>query len=255
MTTAVALLASRFKLGNAEEATAILKNTAFKGGATDAQMAALCVVAQQYGLNPFTREIYAFPDRNNGIVPVVGVDGWARIINEHAQFDGMSFEQDEDSCTCVMYRKDRAHPIKVTEYLTECRREVAPWKSHPKRMLRHKALIQCARLAFGFVGIHDQDEAERIVESEAIDSTARRVTDEPEVDELLQPTIDAASAAAAQGVASYENWFKSFANKRQKRALAASKHHAANKEAATAADAAKTPEEPAKTESAGEVAE
>ena len=31
------------------------------------------------------------------------------------------------------------------------------------RMLRHKALIQCARLAFGFTGIYDQDEAERII--------------------------------------------------------------------------------------------
>jgi hypothetical protein len=31
------------------------------------------------------------------------------------------------------------------------------------RMLRHKALIQAARLAFGFSGIYDQDEAERIV--------------------------------------------------------------------------------------------
>ena len=34
-------------------------------------------------------------------------------------------------------------------------------------MLRHKAMIQCARLAFGFVGIYDQDEAERITEPEA----------------------------------------------------------------------------------------
>jgi hypothetical protein len=31
-------------------------------------------------------------------------------------------------------------------------------------MLRHKAMIQCARLAFGFVGIFDEDEAERIRE-------------------------------------------------------------------------------------------
>ena len=31
-------------------------------------------------------------------------------------------------------------------------------------MLRHKAMIQAARLAFGFTGIYDQDEAERIVE-------------------------------------------------------------------------------------------
>jgi hypothetical protein len=34
-------------------------------------------------------------------------------------------------------------------------------------MLRHKAMIQCARMAFGFGGIFDQDEAERIVEADA----------------------------------------------------------------------------------------
>ena len=33
-------------------------------------------------------------------------------------------------------------------------------------MLRHKAMIQCARLAFGFVGIYDEDEAQRIVNPE-----------------------------------------------------------------------------------------
>lgn len=149
------------------ELVAVLKATAFKGQVSDAQMTALLVVAGQYGLNPFTKEIYAFPDRQNGIVPVVGVDGWARIINSHAQFDGMDFQQDDESCTCIIYRKDRGHPIKVTEWMAECKREnVGPWKSHPRRMLRHKAMIQAARLAFGFTGIFDQDEAERITEKD-----------------------------------------------------------------------------------------
>ncbi len=143
-----------------------LKATAFKvrdGEVSNEQMMALLVVADQYGLNPFTKELFAFPDKA-GIVPVVGVDGWARIINEHTQFDGMDFEQDAESCTCIIHRKDRAHPTRVTEYLSECRRDTSPWKSHPTRMLRHKAMIQCARLAFGFAGIYDQDEAERIRE-------------------------------------------------------------------------------------------
>lgn len=145
-----------------------LKATAFKGQVSDAQMTALLIVAQQYGLNPWTREIYAFPDKNNGIVPVVGVDGWARIINDNKHFDGMDFEMDEagKECTCIIHRKDRQHPIKVTEYLDECKRGTQPWQSHPRRMLRHKAMIQCARLAFGFGGIFDQDEAERIVEKD-----------------------------------------------------------------------------------------
>jgi phage recombination protein Bet len=147
-----------------------LKSTCFKqsngNAVSNEQMMALLVVAEQYKLNPFTKEIYAFPDKG-GIVPVVGVDGWSRIINAHDQFDGMEFEQDDEKCTCIMFRKDRNHPTKVTEYFTECKRDVQPWRSHPKRMLRHKAMIQCARVAFGFVGIHDQDEAERIVENSA----------------------------------------------------------------------------------------
>lgn len=150
----------------------VLKATAFKGQVSDAQMTALLIVANQYGLNPWTKEIYAFPDKQNGIVPVVGVDGWSRIINSRPEFDGMDFQQDVDSCTCTIYRKDRSHPIKVTEWMAECKRSAGPWLSHPYRMLRHKAMIQCARLAFGFSGIYDSDEAERIAEvskSKAVD--------------------------------------------------------------------------------------
>lgn len=155
-----------------DELVQTLKATAFKGQVSDAQMASLLIVANQYGLSPWTKEIYAFPDKNNGIVPVVGVDGWARIINEHAQFDGMDFEQDAESCTCIIYRKDRSRPVKVTEFMDECKRGTGPWQSHPRRMLRHKAMIQCARLAFGYAGIYDQDEAERIVEKDITPTTA-----------------------------------------------------------------------------------
>jgi len=163
-------LAGIFNIPESDDLINVLKGTAFKGQVSDAQMTALLIVANQYRLNPWTKEIYAFPDKNNGIVPVVGVDGWARIINENPQFDGMEFQQDEEGCTCVIFRKDRSHPIKVTEYLSECKRGTQPWQSHPKRMLRHKAMIQCARLAFGYVGIYDQDEAERIAE---VDINAR----------------------------------------------------------------------------------
>lgn len=150
---------------------ATLKATCFNVAnkeVSNEQMMALLVVADQYKLNPFTKEIFAFPDRS-GIVPVVSVDGWARIINGHPQFDGMDFEFTDDACTCVIYRKDRNHPIRITEYMAEVRRDTAPWKSHPRRMLRHKTLIQCARVAFGFAGIYDEDEAERIVEAQAVD--------------------------------------------------------------------------------------
>lgn len=174
-------LAKKFDISvNGEELISTLKNTAFKtkDQISDAQMMALLIVANQHNLNPWTKEIYAFPDKG-GIVPIVGVDGWSRIINSHTQFDGMDFEQDEEKCTCIIYRKDRSHPVKVTEWLSECYREPfkgnsngkpytvnGPWQSHPKRMLRHKAMIQCARLAFSFTGIYDEDEAKNIVNAE-----------------------------------------------------------------------------------------
>ena len=45
-------------------------------------------------------------------------------------------------------------------------------------MLRHKAMIQCARLAFGYGGIYDQDEAERIVEAQ-IDAETGEIVRKP----------------------------------------------------------------------------
>ncbi|WP_405121116.1 phage recombination protein Bet [Pseudomonas leptonychotis] len=184
-------MAARFGVDE-NEMMSTLKATAFKGQVSDSQMQALMIVADQYGLNPWTKEIYAFPDKG-GIVPVVGVDGWARIINENKQFDGMDFEQDAESCTCIVYRKDRSHPVKVTEWLSECRRDTQPWKSHPKRMMRHKAMIQCARLAFGFTGIFDEDEAQRIVEKDVTPAAG-----EPDITPAIEAIQNASSMEELQ---------------------------------------------------------
>lgn len=140
-----------------------LKNTVFKN-ATNDELLALVVVSNEYGLNPLTKEIHAFPAKGGGIVPVVSIDGWIRMMNDHPQFDGIDYEFEHDAkgslvaCTSIIYRKDRSHPTRVTEYLAECRRNTEPWKME-RRMLRHKATIQGARVAFGFSGITDEDEA------------------------------------------------------------------------------------------------
>jgi phage recombination protein Bet len=179
----VAKFAERFSIDEAKVMD-ILKATAFKqrdgNPPSDDQMMALMVVADQYGLNPFTKEIYAYPDKQNGIVPVVGVDGWSRIMNEHPQLDGIEFNYSEETLQhkgklchvwieVVITRKDRSKPIVVREYFDEVVRSVnfsTPWDSHPKRMHRHKTLIQGGRVAFGFAGIYDEDEAQRIIEKD-----------------------------------------------------------------------------------------
>jgi phage recombination protein Bet len=166
--SALAVMATRLQC-DTEKLLGTLKSTVFKG-ATNEELMALCVVANSYGLNPFTKEVYAFPAKGGGIVPVVSVDGWLRIINSQPQLDGIQFSDIHENgallaTTCRIYRKDRAHPIEVTEYLAECKRSTEPWKME-HRMLRHKALIQCARVAFGFSGIYDEDESERITQAQ-----------------------------------------------------------------------------------------
>jgi hypothetical protein len=137
--------------------------------ATREEFAAFLLVAKEYGLNPLTKEIYAFPAKGGGIVPVVSIDGWVHLINSHPACDGFEFEDEHDdkgnliSCTCIMYRKDRSRPVRITEYLIECIRATDPWKMK-HRMLRHKTLIQAARYAFGFAGVYDEDEAAKIAD-------------------------------------------------------------------------------------------
>lgn len=143
-----------------------LRATVVPGGCTKEQFAAFLLVANEHDLNPLTREIYAFPAKGGGIVPIVGVDGWVKLMNRHPQHDGIMFKEDREagklvSVTAIIHRKDRTQPTSVTEYLSECQRNTDPWKQFPVRMLRHKAMIQCARVAFGFAGIMDEDEFER----------------------------------------------------------------------------------------------
>lgn len=164
------LMASRLSM-NPEAVKTLMVNTLMKaknnGRISDEELMVFMSIANEYKLNPLSKEIYAFNSRG-AIQPIVSVDGWLKIINSHPHFDGMEFEDHKDddgnlqAITCRIYRKDRGRATEVTEYLAECRGASDPWKKWPVRMLRHKATIQAARYAFGLSGIIDPDEADRI---------------------------------------------------------------------------------------------
>ena len=198
LTTLTNKLAKRLDMGDGSGLAETLKLTCFRQRGndvvTDAQMEALLVVSEMYRLNPFTKELFAFADKG-AIVPVVSVDGWSRIINENPAMNGMEFRYSDqivtmprgkpcpEWCEVVIYRRDRERPTIVREYLDEVYQAPrgqnaydGPWQSHTKRFLRHKTLIQGARLAFGFAGIYDEDEARRIIDSGTIDATTGEIT-------------------------------------------------------------------------------
>ena len=92
--------------------------------------------------------------------------GWISLVNRQPDFDGVELLDNLDkngelvSITCKIYHKNKRMPTTITEYMAECRRNTDPWVKWPRRMLRHKAYIQCARVAFGFSGIYDKDETD-----------------------------------------------------------------------------------------------
>lgn len=164
-TNALTLMAERLSV-DPTKLLDTLKATVFKG-ATNEELLTLVAVSNRYGLDPLTRHIYAFPGRG-GITPVVSVDGWLHILNNQPMFDGIEFSYSDDeegnpvSCTATVHRKDRSRPTIITEYFAECSRPTEPWKQFPRRMLRHKAVKEAVRVAFGVGGITDEDEARDI---------------------------------------------------------------------------------------------
>lgn len=197
------------------------------------QVAAFLIVAHHHNLNPFTKEIHGFVDKWGAIVPIVGVDGWMKKANEHEQFDGMEFLESEELVTpdggkeapkwieCTIYRKDRAHPVKVREYLTECYRPAlvnsrgepkpGPWQTHTRRMLRHRAMIQATRLAFSFAGIYDPEEGEQVLQAQEIDITPQAKVSPKKLREIVDGLN--AAVAANDGKKLWEIWLRNDLNK------------------------------------------
>jgi len=171
-------MASRFSMEPAKFAGTVVATCFPNGQASNEQLAAFLAVAHEYGLNPFTREIFAFPNKGGGIVPIVSIDGWVKLVVGNPDFGGMEFSpvhhMKEDGSpdkaaklagmTCRIWRKSiPEHPVEITEYYDECYRNTDPWNKMHRRMLRHKALKEAGRYAFGYAGITDEDEGRDII--------------------------------------------------------------------------------------------
>lgn len=164
--SALAAMAQRYAVSQ-EGLIDVIKKTCITGECSDAHFKAFVLVANQYQLNPMTREIHAFADTRRGIVPIVGIDGWSALVNRRPDYDGCEFtfieSADDLGCTCTMHVKNRSYPVAVTEWLSECKRNTPPWNTMKRRMLRHRSFIQCARLAFSLSGLYDEDEGRDVI--------------------------------------------------------------------------------------------
>jgi len=109
---------------------------------------------QSLHLDPLCEEI-GFTQYDDGHWQVfITIEGCSKLLNQHPQFNGLVFTQADtlidglpEWIECSIYRKDRTIPTTVREYLMEVRGETSIWQKMPRRMLRHRALQQCVRLA------------------------------------------------------------------------------------------------------------
>lgn len=156
---------------------ATVKATVFPGGnATNEQLAAYLLVCDTYRLNPVLKQIHAFPAKSGGVQPIMGIDGFLAVANAHKEFNGLRhrYEVSEKGellgVTCIVHRKDREHPIEITEWMDECKRGTEPWRNMPRRMLRNRATCQALRHAFSIGGVMEDDEAEAMVERQVTEA-------------------------------------------------------------------------------------
>ena len=110
----------------------------------------------EYRLNPRADELDLVQFEEGCWQVFITVNGWAKLINAHPAFCGIEFSEASELeegvplwMGCAIYRTDRIKPIEIKEYFSEMKTEHIAWQQMPRRMLRHRAMQQCARLAFG----------------------------------------------------------------------------------------------------------
>jgi len=111
--------------------------------------------ALTYELDPTLGQII-FIEVDGQHKPYITMNGWIVIIHRQVQFDGMQSEYSNIEIggipswvECTIWRKDCKQPINVREYYQDVKDSGSTGKELPIRILRHRALSACARLAFG----------------------------------------------------------------------------------------------------------
>jgi hypothetical protein len=113
-------------------------------------------IAKRFKLNPVLGHIAWELDATGDYEVYIPIDGWITLIHRQPTLQGITFSQSSDNengipiwMECMIYRSDLSYPITVREYYVELKTDHPMWQTMPRRMLRHKTLQQCTRLAFG----------------------------------------------------------------------------------------------------------
>lgn len=142
--------------------------------ATTETFYALLIQAKRLDLDPLAKQLYMI-DTSHGPRLVIPIDGYLRIMLRHPRYVSHTVIETNDSngnavsATIKIFTKEQVGaglpPFEHTEYMSECKGNSGPWRSHPRRMLKHKVVSQGVRYCFGAY-LPDEDEWKRAAEVE-----------------------------------------------------------------------------------------
>ena len=156
------------------------------------------VNCKQLNLNPLAKQIYGFVSKGK-VVNIISIEGFTEIANRNPNYDGVDFEfgplvekeltyskndyfngqkntklvtvkrNVADWIKCIIYRKDRNHPVSVTTFFDESNTGTEPWATKPMQMLQNRAFANSVKKAFSINGYLEKEEF--AVEAEFVEST------------------------------------------------------------------------------------
>lgn len=155
----------------------VLRATVFKG-ASDAQLAMYARTCRARGLDPFSKEIYAWAGRDGAVEIVVGIDGLRNLAESTGEYRGQVgplFCGEDGAWTDVWLRKEPPLAAKVTvlregrepmvsiALLGEFKKNTPNWNTMPTRMLAKTAEADAIRRQFPrqTTGLYIREEVER----------------------------------------------------------------------------------------------
>jgi hypothetical protein len=168
---------------------------------TDAQLASYISIAAGLQLNPLIPGMmYAYPERNGGITPIVGPDG---VMKKLSELPGVTYEcavfpedvlQRPTHATCNIYVEGKERPYAYTAVFSEWEVGNNPnWKARPRHMIWLRAIKQCARQVIHGLPM-DEDEARS---AGIINVTPENETPTTPAPERAAPPARATKGAAA----------------------------------------------------------
>lgn len=238
--------------------------TATTPGLNQSQVQQFLAVCMAFNLNPWKKEVYPIPYTSNGKTTmsiVTGYEVYLKRADLNPNYDGYQIEwngtfvrskvtkngrngsystdvlipkDDDVSCICTVYRKDRKMPVRCEVFYSEYTQNNSQWNTMPRVMLEKVAISRAMRFAFPteFGGMPYEsaelpkemglDPSKEVIVDEAINQPKESQQKQQPQEEVITPEVDITAPSKSKKTAK-ESFMERMEELKGKNAVAFSK--------------------------------